>query len=56
MLKFASDIVEYDPSLKNDISPEEYVDEEVTRLERALYRAKKNGKNCVVVSEGENNG
>lgn len=34
MLKYASDIVEYDPSLKNDISPEEYVDEEVTRLER----------------------
>lgn len=34
MLKYASDIVKYDPSLKNDISPEEYVDEEVTRLER----------------------
>lgn len=34
MLKYATDIDKYDPSEKKDISPEEYTDGEVARLER----------------------
>ena len=34
----------------------ESADTALVRVDKALYRAKKNGKNCVVVSEGENDG
>ena len=34
----------------------ESADTAFVRVDKALYKAKNNGKNCIVVSEGENDG